>query len=68
MTRWVYRQFGGLLQANGDRPCACRPGELRLHTLACGVCHTDVHTWEGRYGLGGGRTFMSPGEACRCAR
>lgn len=57
MTRWVYRQFGGPLQAEADTPRACEPGELLLRVLACGVCHTDVHTWEGRYDLGGGRAL-----------
>lgn len=29
--------------------------EVLLETLACGVCHSDLHLWEGYYDLGGGR-------------
>ncbi|MBZ0325202.1 MAG: alcohol dehydrogenase catalytic domain-containing protein, partial [Alphaproteobacteria bacterium] len=31
---------------------------LRIH--ACGVCHSDVHLWEGYFYLGGGRRIVSP--------
>lgn len=29
--------------------------EVLLRVLAAGVCHTDIHTWEGSYDLGGGK-------------
>jgi alcohol dehydrogenase/propanol-preferring alcohol dehydrogenase len=29
-----------------------------VQTTHCGVCHSDLHIWEGRYDLGGGK-FMS---------
>ena len=29
--------------------------EVLLETLYCGVCHSDIHIWEGRYDLGGGK-------------
>jgi alcohol dehydrogenase/propanol-preferring alcohol dehydrogenase len=29
--------------------------EVLLETTYCGICHSDVHIWEGRYDLGGGR-------------
>ena len=31
--------------------------EILLETLYCGVCHSDIHIWEGRYDLGGGRVM-----------
>jgi len=31
---------------------------VRIH--ACGVCHSDVHLWEGYFDLGGGRRIVSP--------
>ena len=31
--------------------------EVLLETLYCGVCHSDIHIWEGRYDLGGGRSM-----------
>ena len=32
--------------------------EVLLKTIACGVCHSDVHLWHGGFDLGGGK-FMS---------
>ncbi|MCP3407604.1 alcohol dehydrogenase [Bradyrhizobium sp. CCGB01] len=29
--------------------------EVLLRVRACGVCHTDLHIWEGGYDLGGGK-------------
>ncbi|TWB03664.1 alcohol dehydrogenase [Bradyrhizobium stylosanthis] len=29
--------------------------EILLRVRACGVCHTDLHIWEGGYDLGGGK-------------
>jgi len=31
--------------------------EILLQTTYCGVCHSDIHIWEGRYDLGGGRVM-----------
>jgi alcohol dehydrogenase/propanol-preferring alcohol dehydrogenase len=31
--------------------------EVLLETTYCGVCHSDIHIWEGRYDLGGGRVM-----------
>ena len=31
--------------------------EVLLETTHCGVCHSDLHVWEGSYDLGGGRTM-----------
>ncbi|MFD4838208.1 alcohol dehydrogenase [Achromobacter sp. NPDC058515] len=37
-----------------DRPTpAPAGGQVLLRVLAAGVCHTDIHTWEGSYDLGG---------------
>src|SRR5471032_1919125 len=30
-------------------------GEVLLRVLAAGVCHSDIHIWEGQYDLGGGK-------------
>lgn len=46
---------GAPLQAHeGDMP-APRGTEVVLKVLAAGVCHTDLHVWDGYYELGGGR-------------
>ncbi len=31
--------------------------QVLLETTYCGVCHSDLHIWEGRYDLGGGKTM-----------
>ena len=31
--------------------------EILLETTHCGVCHSDLHIWEGRYDLGGGKVM-----------
>ena len=31
------------------------PGEVLIKTVAAGVCHSDLHIWDGWYDLGGGR-------------
>ena len=39
-----------------ERPTPVPIGsEVLLRVAAAGVCHTDLHTWEGAYDLGGGR-------------
>src|SRR5579872_6605238 len=32
--------------------------EVLLRVLAAGVCHSDIHIWEGHYDLGGGKKLM----------
>lgn len=31
--------------------------QVLLETTFCGVCHSDLHIWEGRYDLGGGKVL-----------
>ena len=31
--------------------------QVLLEVTHCGVCHSDLHVWEGRYDLGGGRVM-----------
>ena len=52
--------FGQPLQRI-ERPTPRPQGsEVLLRVLAAGVCHTDIHTWEGSYDLGGGkRLYMA---------
>ncbi|MGH7090000.1 MAG: alcohol dehydrogenase catalytic domain-containing protein, partial [Stellaceae bacterium] len=41
-----------------DRPLPEPQGsEVLLKTLATGVCHSDLHIWDGFYDLGGGKRF-----------
>jgi D-arabinose 1-dehydrogenase-like Zn-dependent alcohol dehydrogenase len=42
-----------------------QPGgtEVLLRVTACGVCHSDVHTWEGFFDMGGGRRTQAGGKS-----
>jgi propanol-preferring alcohol dehydrogenase len=47
--------FGAPLEAT-EKPTPKPQGtEVLLRTLAAGVCHSDLHIWEGWYDLGGGK-------------
>jgi D-arabinose 1-dehydrogenase-like Zn-dependent alcohol dehydrogenase len=47
--------FGAPLSA-AEKPTPTPQGsEVLLRTLAAGVCHSDLHIWEGYYDLGGGK-------------
>lgn len=47
--------FGKPLQP-AERPTPVPQGdEVLVRVLASGVCHTDLHVWDGYYDLGGGR-------------
>jgi alcohol dehydrogenase, propanol-preferring len=42
-----------------ERPTPKPTGsEVLLRVLAAGVCHSDIHIWEGHYDLGGGKKLM----------
>ncbi len=50
--------FGGPLQP-ADRPDPHAAGhEVILAVKAAGVCHSDLHIWEGSYDLGAGKRLM----------
>ena len=50
-------EFHQPLQAT-ERPTPTPRGkEVLLRTLAAGVCHSDLHIWDGEYDLGGGRSL-----------
>ena len=57
MRAWAVVENEAPLQEN-ERPTPAPQGsEVLLETLYCGVCHSDIHIWEGRYDLGGGRVM-----------
>src|SRR5689334_3275810 len=47
--------FGAPLRASEKPTPAPQGSEVLLRTLAAGVCHSDLHIWEGYYDLGGGK-------------
>lgn len=51
-------EFGAPLEwREGDTP-EPRGAEVLLQTLATGVCHSDLHLWEGYYGDGPTRSYV----------
>jgi alcohol dehydrogenase, propanol-preferring len=52
-------EYGAPLQ-RVDKPTPQPQGsEVLLKMLAAGVCHSDIHIWEGWYDLGGGKKLMA---------
>jgi alcohol dehydrogenase, propanol-preferring len=57
MRSYEMVEYGEPLQAT-DRPTPTPQGsEVLLRTLATGVCHSDLHLWDGFYDIGGGKRF-----------
>ncbi len=52
------RQLPRTLAGNGAAsPTPQGTQEVLLKVRAAGVCHSDIHLWEGGYDLGQGRTL-----------
>lgn len=57
MRSYDIADWGAPLQPY-DRPTPAPEGtEVLLRVTAAGVCHSDVHIWEGYFDLGGGKKF-----------
>jgi D-arabinose 1-dehydrogenase-like Zn-dependent alcohol dehydrogenase len=51
-------EFGAPLQACKKPTPKPQGSEVLLRTLAAGVCHSDLHIWDGWYDLGGGKKLI----------
>src|SRR5258707_3614945 len=59
MKSYRLKNFCMPLEAE-DRPTPVpRDSEVLLRVVAAGVCHSDLHIWEGGYDLGHGRKPLS---------
>jgi alcohol dehydrogenase/propanol-preferring alcohol dehydrogenase len=67
MDEWIsYRiaKFGAPLERQGAAAPRPQGSEVLVRVTGCGVCHSDVHIWDGYFDLGGGRkTKIGDGEA-----
>lgn len=55
MISYRVQQFGARL-VRDEQPTPRPEGtQVLLRVEAAGVCHTDIHTWQGWYDMGGGR-------------
>lgn len=55
MYSYDVQQFGQPLQRHEQPTPQPQGSEVLVKVKAAGVCHTDVHTWQGWYDLGGGK-------------
>ena len=53
MISYDVAEFGAPLQRHERKTPVPQGSEVLLRTLAAGVCHSDLHLWEGGYDLGG---------------
>ncbi|HYH83522.1 MAG TPA: alcohol dehydrogenase [Longimicrobium sp.] len=51
-------EFGAPLEWREGETPEPRGAEVLLRTLASGVCHSDLHLWEGYYGDGTNRSYV----------
>jgi D-arabinose 1-dehydrogenase-like Zn-dependent alcohol dehydrogenase len=52
LKSWQFRDYGIPLELVESKTPAPTGTEVVLRTLGCGVCHSDIHVWEGQYDLG----------------
>jgi D-arabinose 1-dehydrogenase-like Zn-dependent alcohol dehydrogenase len=55
MLAYRITQFGAPLTEMKEANPAPKGTEVLLKMTGCGVCHSDVHIWEGHFDMGGGR-------------
>src|SRR5260370_17581993 len=55
MISYDVAEFGAPLQRRERETPVPQGSEILVRTLAAGVCHSDLHLWEGGYDLGQGR-------------
>lgn len=57
MEAWAVVEYGQPLQKIQREMPSPEGGEVVIKVTHCGVCHSDLHLWEGYYDLGGGKRF-----------
>jgi alcohol dehydrogenase, propanol-preferring len=55
MRSFKVEQFGKPLNQISAEPPAPQGREILVKVTSCGVCHSDVHLWEGYFDLGDGK-------------
>lgn len=59
MKSYKVVEFGQPLQKVEESNPAPQGGEVLVKVTAAGVCHSDVHLWEGFFDMGGGNRFST---------
>jgi D-arabinose 1-dehydrogenase-like Zn-dependent alcohol dehydrogenase len=55
LKSFQFDEYGGPLSLHERETPSPRGEEVLVRVHACGVCHSDVHLWEGHFDMGGGR-------------
>jgi len=55
MKAYQFTEHGGPIAAHDLATPTPLSSQVLMKVGACGVCHSDVHLWEGHFGLGGDR-------------
>jgi propanol-preferring alcohol dehydrogenase len=64
MKSYQFGEYGGALQPSDQETPTPQGDEVLVRIRACGVCHSDIHMWEGHFDLGNGRELdISRGRA-----
>ncbi len=58
MRAWAVVESGAPLQEMELPTPEPQGTEVQLEVTHCGVCHSDLHIWEGYYDLGGGKKLL----------
>jgi len=63
MKSYQVAEFGAPLQLAEREAPQPEGTQVRLRVRAAGVCHSDLHIWEGGYDLGHGKRLSLQGDA-----
>ena len=55
MRSFKVTRFGAPLEEVAEPAPVPKATEVLLRVVACGVCHSDLHLWDGHFDLGGGK-------------
>ncbi len=64
MFSWDIVEHGRPLQLAHRQTPTPQGTEVLVRVLRCGVCHSDLHIWDGYFDLGGGRRFYVRERGC----
>ena len=64
MKSYQFGEYGQALQLMDQETPTPQGDEVLVQIRACGVCHSDIHVWDGHFDLGNGRKLdISRGRA-----
>ena len=64
MISYQFMEHGKPLQAVLSETPRPKGGEVLMRVTRAGVCHSDLHIWDGYFDLGGGRRFYVKDRGC----